>query len=176
MVGDHEMYLICWSATATCWPAAIPHNERNRISNHWHLKCLLRRLFKCRSKKTSKLHVTGLCEGNPPVTGGFPNIGPVTRNASISFHMGLQHNGPHLEVKSLQLFWRWYIWRFNLQVPIFKWDAVTWQGWEGARMIVLAMAVRWQAILLWNLRGSLTHPPPLVPHIRVSESGLHWFR
>ena len=27
----------------------------------------------CRSKKTSKIHVTGLCEGNPPVTGGFPS-------------------------------------------------------------------------------------------------------
>ena len=30
-------------------------------------------------KKTSKLRVTGLCEGNPPVTGGFPHKGPVTR-------------------------------------------------------------------------------------------------
>ena len=27
---------------------------------------------RCWSKKTSKLHVTGLCEGNPPVTGEFP--------------------------------------------------------------------------------------------------------
>ena len=26
-----------------------------------------------RSKKTSKLCVTGLCEGNPPITGGFPS-------------------------------------------------------------------------------------------------------
>ena len=25
-----------------------------------------------RSKKTSKLHVTGLCEGNSPVTGEYP--------------------------------------------------------------------------------------------------------
>ena len=27
----------------------------------------------CRSKKTSMLRVTGLYEGNPPVTGGFPS-------------------------------------------------------------------------------------------------------
>ena len=27
---------------------------------------------RCRSRKTSKLHVTGLCEGNSPVTGEFP--------------------------------------------------------------------------------------------------------
>ena len=30
-------------------------------------------LFRHKSKKTSKLRVTGLCEGNPPVTGGFPS-------------------------------------------------------------------------------------------------------
>ena len=49
------------------------HNEHDGISNHWHLDCLLNRLFRHRSKKTSKLHVTGLCEGNPPVTDGFPS-------------------------------------------------------------------------------------------------------
>ena len=38
---------------------------------HWRLDCLLSRLFRGRSKKTSKLRVTGLCEGNPLVTGGF---------------------------------------------------------------------------------------------------------
>ena len=30
-------------------------------------------LFRCRSKKTSKLRVTGLCAGNSPVTGEFPD-------------------------------------------------------------------------------------------------------
>ena len=30
-------------------------------------------LFRRRLKKTSKLHVTGLCEGNPSVTDGFPS-------------------------------------------------------------------------------------------------------
>ena len=33
---------------------------------------LLNRLFWDRSKKTSKLRVTGHCEGNSPVTGKFP--------------------------------------------------------------------------------------------------------
>ena len=32
-----------------------------------------------RSKKTSKVRVTGLCEGKSPVTGEFPHKGPVTR-------------------------------------------------------------------------------------------------
>ena len=48
-------------------------NEREGVSNHRHLDCLLNCLFRCRSKKASKLHVTGLCEGNPPMTGGFPS-------------------------------------------------------------------------------------------------------
>ena len=48
------------------------HNEHNGISNHWRLDCLLNRLFGHRSKKTSKLHPTGLREGHPPVTRGFP--------------------------------------------------------------------------------------------------------
>ena len=41
--------------------------------------CLLNGLFRLRSKKASKLRFTGLCEGNPPVTGGFPSQRAVTR-------------------------------------------------------------------------------------------------
>ena len=48
------------------------HNGRDSISNDRRLGCLLKRLFMRRSKKTSKVRVTGLCEGNCPVTGGFP--------------------------------------------------------------------------------------------------------
>ena len=48
------------------------HNEPDGISNHRRLEYLLNRLFRRISKKTSKLRVTCLCEGNPPVTGGFP--------------------------------------------------------------------------------------------------------
>ena len=58
------------------WPLAPSqrrHNGRDRFSNHQPLQCLLIRLFSRRSKKTSKLRVTGLCEGNPPVTGEFPS-------------------------------------------------------------------------------------------------------
>ena len=49
------------------------HDEHDGISNHQRLDCLLSCLFKRWSKKSSKLHVTGLCEGNPLVTGGFPS-------------------------------------------------------------------------------------------------------
>ena len=48
------------------------HNGRDGASNHQPVHCLLNRLFRRRSKKTSKLCVTGLCAGNSPVTGEFP--------------------------------------------------------------------------------------------------------
>ena len=48
------------------------HNERDGVSNHWHLDYLLNRLFKCRSKKTSKLRVIDLCAVKSTVTGEFP--------------------------------------------------------------------------------------------------------
>ena len=48
------------------------HNDRDGVSNHQPHDCLLNRLFRRRSKKTSKLRVTGLCAGNSPVTGEFP--------------------------------------------------------------------------------------------------------
>ena len=48
------------------------HNGRGSVSNHQPHDCLLNRLFRRKSKKTSKLHVTGLCAGNSPGTGEFP--------------------------------------------------------------------------------------------------------
>ena len=48
------------------------HDEREGV---WNNRCpdgLHNRLFSSRSKKSSKLRITGLCEGNPPVTGEFP--------------------------------------------------------------------------------------------------------
>ena len=55
------------------------HNERTCVSIHKCLDCLLHCLFRCKSKKISKFRVTGLCEGNPPVTGGFHSQRAVTR-------------------------------------------------------------------------------------------------
>ena len=54
------------------WPLQWRHVERDGVSNHQPHDCLLNRLFRRRSKKTSKLRVTGLCEGNSPGTGEFP--------------------------------------------------------------------------------------------------------
>ena len=45
------------------------HNGRDSVSNHQPHGCLLNRLFRRRSKKTTKFRVTGLYAGNSPVTG-----------------------------------------------------------------------------------------------------------
>ena len=47
-------------------------NGRDSVSDHQPHDCLVTRLFRRRSKKTSKLRVTGLCVGNSPGTGEFP--------------------------------------------------------------------------------------------------------
>ena len=48
------------------------HNGHDSVSNHQPHDCLLNRLFRRRSKKISKLRVTGLCAGNSPETGDIP--------------------------------------------------------------------------------------------------------
>ena len=53
-------------------PLQWRHNGRDGVSNHQPRDCLLNRLFRLISKKTSKRRVTGLCAENPPVTGEFP--------------------------------------------------------------------------------------------------------
>ena len=55
------------------------HYDHDCVSNHQPRGCLLNRLFRRRSKKTSKLRVTGLCVGNSPGPVNSPHIGPVTR-------------------------------------------------------------------------------------------------
>ena len=61
------------------------HNERDCVSNHQPYDCLLNRLFRHRWQKTSKHRVTGLCEGNSPVTGEFP--AQRASNAEKCFHL-----------------------------------------------------------------------------------------
>ena len=55
------------------------HNDQDGVSNHQPHGCLLKRLFGRRSKKTSKLRVTGLCAWNSPGPVNSPHKGPVTR-------------------------------------------------------------------------------------------------
>ena len=60
-------------------PLRWRHNDHDGGSNHHPHGCLLNRLFRRKSKKTSKLRVTGLCVGNSPGPVNSPHKGPVTR-------------------------------------------------------------------------------------------------
>ena len=65
------LLLITWRLKG---PATLQwrHIGRDGVSNHQPYDCLRSRLFGCRSKKTSKPRVTGLCAGNFPGTDDFP--------------------------------------------------------------------------------------------------------
>ena len=77
------------------------HNGHDGVSNHQPHHCLLNRLFRCRSKRTSKLRVTGLCAGNSPVTGEFP--AQMTSNAE-NVSIWWRHHVSFTEPEILQ----WY--------------------------------------------------------------------
>ena len=55
----------------TCATLQWRQNGHDGVSNHQPYDCLLDRVFRRRSKKTWQFSVTGLCEGNSPVTGVF---------------------------------------------------------------------------------------------------------
>ena len=70
-----ETYL--YGTFSTLVPLRWRHNGGDSVSNHQPQDCLLNRLFRRRSKKTSKLRVTGPCAGRGPVNS--THKWPVTR-------------------------------------------------------------------------------------------------
>ena len=96
--GELVQFYCCWYSSSLHHQVTTGHgkalrwrhNESDGISNHQPYHCLLNRLFGRRSKKTSKLRVTGLCAGNSPGTGEFPaQIASSAENVSISW----RHHG-----------------------------------------------------------------------------------
>ena len=55
------------------------HNGHDSVSDRQPHNCLINRLFRRRSKKTSKLRVTGLCAGNSPGPMNSLHTWPVMR-------------------------------------------------------------------------------------------------
>ena len=81
-------------------PLQWRHNYRDGVSNHQPHDCLLNRLFRRRSKKTSKLRVNGLCEGNSPVNGEFPaQSASNAKNVSIWW----RHHGWEITEQQIQI-------------------------------------------------------------------------
>ena len=113
-------------------PLQWRHNDHDIVSNHQPQGCLLNHLFGHRSKKTSKLRVTGLCVGNSPGPVNSLHKRPVTRKMfpfddviMIKFNFNKDVNYPlyitaTLESRSMQFSIRaihLYIYMYNLSVP-----------------------------------------------------------
>ena len=80
------------------------HNGHDCVSNHQSHDCFLKRLFRRRSKKTSKLRVTGLCAGNSPGTGEFPaQMASYAVNVSIWWRHHVKHKHICNSFKTLNL-------------------------------------------------------------------------
>ena len=79
----HQAIIGTSAGTVLIGPLGNPlqwrHNGLGSVSNHQPHDCLLNRLFRRRSKKTTKIRVTGLCAGNSPIPVNSPHKGPVTR-------------------------------------------------------------------------------------------------
>ena len=97
-------YLHQWNVTSagicsgSLWISLLwRHNACNGVSDHQSHNYLLNRLFRRRSRKTSKLRVTGLCEGNLPMSGEFPaQRASNAENASIRW----RHHAHYLAITS----------------------------------------------------------------------------
>ena len=78
------------------YPLQCRHNETDGVSNHQPHHCLINRLFRRRSKKISKLRVTGLCVGNSSGTCKFP--AQMASNAE-NFSIWWRHHGKTLRAE-----------------------------------------------------------------------------
>ena len=58
--GLHQLHITAiMQSLSMCLALQWHHNGRDSVSNHRRISCLLSRLFRCRSKKISKLCVPG---------------------------------------------------------------------------------------------------------------------
>ena len=87
------------------WALHWRHNERDGVSNHRRLHCLLNCWFWHRLKKTSKLHGTGHCAVNLPVTGEL--IAQKVSNAkNVSIWWRHHEEFKHLPYLSIVKWWK----------------------------------------------------------------------
>ena len=116
-VDSKELKMVCcrthWAyemRVISCYPDVCRslrwrHNGRDGVLNHQPYGCLLNRLFRLRSERTSKLRVTGLCAGNSPGTSEFPaQMASNAENVSISWRHHLPWDN------SAHAFW--WDWRY----------------------------------------------------------------
>ena len=122
VVEKHSLALLpggqWYRSTLETWPWYHHYNDVIMgVSNHQPHHCLLNRSFRRRSKKTSKLRVTGLCAGNSPVTGELPaQRASNAENVSICWR---HHESPWYPRKELAIGSYWYF-RNHFSHRVFK--------------------------------------------------------
>ena len=158
-----------WDFMLSLWfPLQWLQIERDGVSNHQPHDCLLNRLFKTQIKVTSKLHVTGRCEGNSPVTGEFTaqRVSNAYRMASYGTSVILtvscvasDDNSVSMMTFPFQCIWNYihtsqmipnFIWRYGIKKkrsPIILWPHMC-------------------PVLLWIkfFAHSVRHYMPMTPH------------
>ena len=76
---QHTVSYVTFHPSKICGTLLWRHNGRDSASNRLPHYCFLSRLFRRRSKETSKLRVTGLCAVNSPGPVNSPHKWQVTR-------------------------------------------------------------------------------------------------
>ena len=82
------------------------HNECDGVSNDRRIDCFLNPLFRRRSKKISKIRVTGLCEGNSPVTGEFLSQRAASNAENVSIWWRHHKDSTWKHISAEYLWWR----------------------------------------------------------------------
>ena len=107
-------------------PLQWRHNGCHDISNYQPYHSLLNRLFRRRSKKTSKLRVTGLCAGNSSVVDESP--AQMTSNAE-NVSVWWRHHGDRYKATER-------IWRFNYRALTFLSKVESGLPYQGALLYI----------------------------------------
>ena len=124
------------------------HNGRNGVSNHQPDECLLNRLFRHTSKKTSKLRVTGLCAGNYPMTGEFPaQMSSNAENVSIWW---CQHDNDRYGTWNTTV--KWYAFQFWIRFqPLYI--HISWNIMLLKWLINICLCLRGITKFIWQTWG-----------------------
>ena len=128
------------------WPVDSPVGQQVMLkthpphegSDHQPHDCLLKRSFKPRSKKTSKLRVSGSCKGNSSVTGEFP-----TQRVSY--------------VENVSIWWRHHVvtlLKYGWILPIFftfiSPALIQWYTWDNTKKLLVCMYLMLHTLITYT--------------------------
>ena len=107
------------------------HNDHDGVSNHQPHGCLFNRLFRRRSKKTSKLRVIGHCARNSPGPVNSPRKGVVTRKM-FPFGDVIMYKW-----QVIKIFFHLNPWRWIMGCYVITWQEYDWTAIHTLAYIVL---------------------------------------